>query len=107
MLGVVAVLVIAFVVLNAITVPYYGLLPGNAEPVNGKGGAVTVGSAHAGSGDIFLTDVLLQPRITCWDRLTDFRHHDDDIIPTVDVTGGASNSQYAAAEHRGDDRLPD
>ncbi len=63
-LGVVAVLVIAFVVLNTITVPYYGLLPGNAEPVNGKGGAVTVGSSHAGSGDIFLTDVLLQPRIT-------------------------------------------
>jgi PDZ domain-containing protein len=94
-LGVVAVLVVAFVVLNTITVPYYGLLPGNAEPVNGKGGAVTVGSAHEGSGDIFLTDVLLQPRITVWDRLTDFRHHDDDIIPTVDVTGGASNSQYA------------
>jgi Lon-like protease len=93
-LGLVAVLVLAFVVLNTITVPYYGLLPGDAEPVNGKGGAVTVGSVHAGSGDIFLTDVLLQPRITVWDRLTDFLHPDDDIVPTVEVTGGASTSVY-------------
>jgi len=96
-LGLVAVLVITYAVLNTITVPYYGLLPGDAVPVNGKGGAVTVGSVHAGSGDIFLTDVLLQPRITVWDRLTDFMHHEDDIVPTVDVTGGATTSQYDQA----------
>ena len=93
-LGLVAVLVIAYVALNSITVPYYGLLPGNAVPVNGKDGAITVGSVHAGSGDLFLTDVLLQPRITVWDRLTDFMHPENDIVPTVVVTGGASTTQY-------------
>jgi len=93
-LGLVAVLVIAYAVLNTITVPYYGLLPGSAVAVDGKGGAVTVGSVHAGSGDIFLTDVLLQPRITVWDRLTDFMHPENDIVPTAVVTGGATATQY-------------
>jgi Lon-like protease len=87
-------LVIAFVVLHLVTVDDYGILPGDALPVDGSQGAVTVGSAHPGSGETFLATVLLQSRITEWDRLTHFMHRDEAIVPTVSITGGESSTTY-------------
>jgi len=92
--GVVAVLIAAFLILRIITVPYYGILPGEALPVDGPNGAIRLGSVHGGSGDLFLATVELESPISEWDRLTDFLHPNDDIIPEEDVTGGATASQY-------------
>ena len=92
--GAITVLVVAFAVLNAITVPYYGILPGEALAVDGPQGAVSVGARRVGSGNLFLATVLLQSRISEWDRLTDFLHHQNDIVPQDLVTGGATATQY-------------
>jgi PDZ domain-containing protein len=89
-------LIVAILVLDNITVPYYGILPGDALPVDGAQGAVTIGKNHVGSGNLFLATVLLQPRITVWERLTDFLHPDDDIVPSASVTGGVSSTAYNA-----------
>jgi len=86
--------VAVFVVLQTITVNYYEILPGEALPVDGPQGAVTLGSVHAGTGDIFLATVFLQSRITEWERLTDFLHPDDDIVPAASITGGETQATY-------------
>jgi PDZ domain-containing protein len=93
-LGLLALLVLAFFVLNAITVPYYGILPGDALSVDGPGGAITVGTAHAGSGRLYLATVLLQSRVSEWDRLTGFLNKDETIVPISALTGGATPAQY-------------
>jgi Lon-like protease len=92
--GAVLVVIAAVIALNTITVPYYGILPGDALPVNGTRGAVTVDSRRAGSGNIYLATVFLQSRITVWDRLTDFLHPENDIVPKQAVTGGETTQQY-------------
>jgi Lon-like protease len=94
-LGVFVLLTAAVVVLNFVTVPYYGILPGSALPVDGANGAVTVDSAHAGSGNLFLVVVEEQPRVSEWDRLTfRYTHPDVDLLPASEITQGASVSQY-------------
>lgn len=92
--GLVGLLIAAVIVLNAITVPYYGILPGDALPVDGTRGAVSVGKQRAGSGDIFFATVLLQSRVTVWDRLTAFMHPNNDIVPKQAITGGQTPTQY-------------
>ena len=94
-LGVVALLVAAFLILNTITVPYYGILPGPTYPVDGPQGAVVVNSAHAGSGNLSFVVVEEQARVSEWDRLTyGFTRPEVDLLPIAEVTGGASASQY-------------
>ncbi|MHB8464510.1 MAG: YlbL family protein [Acidimicrobiales bacterium] len=90
-----AIVIVAVIALNRITVPYYALLPGDALAVNGPGGLVTVKAAHLGSGDLFLTTVALQNRVTMWDRLFSFAHSDAELVKKTDLTGGASPSQFA------------
>ncbi len=93
--AVVVLLVVAFVALHLWTVPYVAYVPGEAIPVNGPTGAVTVGGHHVGSGSVFLVTIAEQSRVTEWDRLTaGWLHKDWAIIPTKAVTGGLSTSQY-------------
>jgi PDZ domain-containing protein len=87
--------VVAVVVLNRVVVPYYALQPGEAQAVDGAGGAVAVKSAHPGSGDLFLTTVALQNRVTLWNRLFSFAHPDTQLVKKTDLTGGANPAQFA------------
>lgn len=89
------VLLVAVYALTHIVEPYYALLPGDALTVDGPGGLVTVKSAHPGGGDIFLTTVALQNRVTLWDRVFNFRHPDIALVKKTDLTGGASPTQFA------------
>jgi PDZ domain-containing protein len=91
----VAVLVVAVIVLNVVTVPYFALLPGEAQTVDGAGAAVTVNSAHRGGGQLYLATVLLQDRVSWWDKIFAFRHPDTQLIKKVDLTGGANATQFA------------
>jgi len=89
------VFVAAFIVLHLITVPYVAYVPGEALPVNGPHGAVTVATHHDGSGNLYLVTIAEQGRVTEWDRLTaGWLHKDWAIIPTKAVTGGLSSAQY-------------
>ena len=93
--GVVALLVAAVIGLHNIVVPYYALLPGEATAVNGPGGLMTVKKAHPGGGQLFLTTVALENRVTVWDRLFSFAHPDVALVKKIDLTGGASPAQFA------------
>jgi PDZ domain-containing protein len=93
---VVAVLVVAVLVLNRMTVPYYALLPGEALTVDGPNGVIELQKAHPGSGDLFLTTVDVQNRVSEWDRLFEWDHPNTTLIKQVELTGGESNSQFNA-----------
>ena len=95
--GVGAVLVVAFLALNAIPASYYALAPGDALPADGPSGAVTVRSVHAGSGNLFLATVALQNRVSLWDRVLG-KSLDPNItlVPKKELTGGVSTNQYLA-----------
>ncbi|GAC1314462.1 MAG: PDZ domain-containing protein [Acidimicrobiales bacterium] len=95
-LGSVGLLIAAIIALNAVTVPYYAIFPGEAIAVDGNQGTVTVNTAHAGSGDLFLTTVTFHARVTVWDQLFNFAHPDVQLIAQRDLTGGVSASQYLA-----------
>lgn len=95
-LGAVGFLIAAVIALNAVTVPYYAIFPGEAIAVNGPRGTVTVNTVHAGSGDVFLTTVTFHSRVTVWDQLFNFAHPDVELIAQRDLTGGVSASQYLA-----------
>jgi PDZ domain-containing protein len=89
------VLVAAFIVLHLVTVPYVAYVPGEALPVNGVHGAVTVGGHHVGAGNVYLVTIAEQTRVSEWDRLTaGWLHKDWTIIPTKAVTGGLSPARY-------------
>jgi PDZ domain-containing protein len=92
--GFIVALIVAVAALNAVTVSYYEILPGDALPVNGPGGPITVNKQHVGSGDVLLATVYLQSKVTAWARLTDFLHPDDSIVSEVSITGGATTTQY-------------
>jgi PDZ domain-containing protein len=94
-LGALGLLVAAFIILNAITIPYYGILPGPTYPVDGPQGAVVLHSAHAGSGDLSFVVVVEQPRVSEWDRLTyPFLRPEVDLFPIAEITGGLPQTQY-------------
>lgn len=99
--GVAMVMAVTYAVLNVITVPYYGLLPGDAEPVDGAHGAITLGAAHLGSGNIFFATVFEQRRVSEWDRLTyRYTHPDRTLLPAIEITGGQSPAQYNQANEQ-------
>ena len=82
-------------ILNSITVPYYALSPGEALVANGPAGAVTVAGTHMGSGDVYLTTVALNDRVTLLNKLFAFTHPDTQLIKKQLVTGNATPAQYA------------
>jgi len=94
--GVVGLLVAGVIALNSVTVGYYAIYPGEAIPVDGVRGTVTVNTLHAGSGNLFLTTVTFRSRVTVWDQLFNFAHPDVQLIAQRDLTGGVSASQYLA-----------
>ncbi len=99
--GGVAAVVLAIIVLNAIPVSYYALAPGDALAVNGPNGAVTVRSAHTGSGRLFLTTVALQSHVSLWDRLLGTSLHPNlTLVPKRAITNGASPTQFQAQTHQ-------
>jgi PDZ domain-containing protein len=92
---VLVILIAAFIVLHLVTVPYVAYVPGEALPVNGPAGAVTVAGHHVGGGNVYLVTIAEQGRVTEWDRLTaSWLHKDWAIIPTKAVTGGLSTALY-------------
>ena len=94
--GALFVIVAAVVVLNSVSTRYYAILPGSAIPVDGSMGTVTVNSAHAGSGKLFLTTVSFRAHVSAWDRLLNRFHPDVNLVPQRDLTGGATVSQFRA-----------
>jgi len=94
-LGVVGVgLLVVVLILANIPLKEYGLSPGSALVVDGPAGAITVKQAHPGGGRLFFTTVLLQNRVTVWDRVTSFLHPDTQYVPKADVTGGVSDRTF-------------
>ena len=73
-LALVAILVAAFITLHEITVSYFALLPGEAQPVNGNDADITVKNIHVGSGQVYLATVLLSSHVTLWDQLFSWEH---------------------------------
>ncbi len=88
-------LVAVAVALTEVTAPYYELFPGDAMPVNGAQGVVTVKGAHVGDGDILLATVLEEDHVTLWEQLTaGWLHPDATLLKRQDVTGGMTQAQY-------------
>jgi PDZ domain-containing protein len=94
-LGVVLILVAAVIVTSVITVDYFELVPGQAQPVSAL---ITVppGKGHRLHGTVLLTDVGVVENLRLIDYLTAFLHHDYTLEKSVDITGGLPNAEYDA-----------
>lgn len=86
LLGAVAVVVLAAGVASRINLNYYVLTPGDAQPVNPLI-KVPASHAHKVHGSVLLTDVFVQ-QVTALTYAFDEFSSDDDVVPTVELTGG-------------------
>jgi PDZ domain-containing protein len=88
-----ALVVTAFIVASLITIPYDALTPGTAQNV---GGLISVpsGKGHPHAGSVYLTDVglVFSMRAIQWPFF--ILDHDDQVVPTAELTGPASATEY-------------
>ncbi len=90
----VLVIVVGMVVANRVTLSYYALVPGRAQPV---AGLITVPAAHDHRlhGTILLTDVGVE-QVTALQYLPDrLWRTATTVVPTSDLTGGLPASEFA------------
>jgi PDZ domain-containing protein len=94
-LAVVLVLVVGVIAASLITVPYFELVPGQAEPVSHL---ITVphGRGNPIHGKVLLTDVGLIENVRLIDYLTAQFSPDDTLEKSGDVTGGLPDAEYDA-----------
>jgi Lon-like protease len=88
-------LVVAVIVASLVTVPYYELVPGSAQPV---APLITVppGKGHRLHGEVLLTDVSLVENLRLIGLIPAWLDSNATLVKTVDITGGLPAAEYNA-----------
>lgn len=94
MLVVVLVLVVAALVADHISVPYYAEVPGYAQPVTGLITTPTA-AGHPVHGSLLLTDVGVES-VTALSYLSDRFGTATTLVPKADLTGGLPSAEFGA-----------